>query len=194
MKISPDQNSRAEAMWRIISQRVDFRKKRVIDLGCGTGDFLWRPIIAGARLVRGYDLDTEKCQFIYEVLSDTSETIISVATQDINSWVVRDEGFSGQDTFDIAFCFSVLPYLDDVPATLKWMSKNFPLCLIECQYNGDGPGLSNIGADKGMMQLLLNSGFHSATAIGKTYVEGRKFSDGQDVYRTIWLCETKKNE
>lgn len=190
MKIPPDQNTRAEAVWRIISQNVDFRNKRVIDLGCGTGDFLWRPIIAGARQVRGFDIDLSKNQYCHEEIRTTSEIVYTTAIQNINSWVLRNEKFDGSETKEIAFCFSVLPYLDDVPATLKWMANNFPLCLIECQYADDGPGLPNIGGDRGMMQYLLNNGFNRAVALGKTMVKDRFYPNGKQVYRTIWKCQT----
>ena len=183
MQIPPDKNSRAEAMWRIISQRVDFRGKRVIDLGCGTGDFLWRAYVAGAREVIGVDTEYSKIKHIKNF--DRPE--ISFAHDDIDISVQIKENWFGQD---IAFCFSVLPYLNDVPATLKWMSSNFPLCLIECQYHGDGPGLKNIGGDRGMMQLLISNGFDSAEPIGQTRIEGRLYA-GMPVHRTIWLCETK---
>lgn len=191
MQIPPDQNTRAEAMWRIISQRVDFRSKRVIDLGCGTGDFLWRPVIAGAKTVMGGDIDLYKPPCKYWWITKT-EVLVALTFLDINSAIRGDFEEVINGLFDIAFCFSVLPYLDDVPATLKWMSSNFPLCLIECQYAGDGPGLPNIGADKGMMQLLFSNGFDSAIPLGRTYPEDRTFSNGEPVYRTIWLCETKE--
>lgn len=191
MQIPPDQNTRAEAMWRIISQRVNFRGKRVVDLGCGTGDFLWRAYIAGADIIDGIDVEN---RITLELINDNEVPYHNIFFYlgDIEEIVRKPSKNFNIQLGDIALCFSVLPYLDDVPATLKWMSTNFSLCLIECQYAGDGPGLKNIGGDKGMLQYLLSNGFDSVEAIGKTYVKDRKFSSGERVYRTIWLCETKE--
>lgn len=186
--IPADKNTRAEAMWRIISQEVDFRKKRVIDFGCGTGDFLWRAYVAGAEHVIGIDNKTEVETIFVDDGEDYTEGIIRMRTG-INlffSWDIDEEINKAPNdyinSFDIALCFSVLPYLSDIPATLKWMSANFSLSIIEAQYN---PEPYNVGvlSDTGMAQLLLNNGFDTIEPIGKTYVEIR------DVYRTIWKCE-----
>ena len=60
MQIPTDTNTRAESMWRIISQRVDFRQKSVVDLGCGHGEMLWRCYLAGAEEVRGIEREWKK--------------------------------------------------------------------------------------------------------------------------------------
>ncbi len=185
MRIPQDRNTRAEAMWRIISQRVDFRGKRVIDLGCGTGDFLWRAYVAGAEMVVGFDKSISRTRQIRQAVEELSSLFVyHDKIEDLMEIKSIDH--------DIAMCFSVLPYLDDIPATMKWMAKNFPICLIECQYNGDGPGLSNIGSDTGMAQYLINEGeFNQVIPIGKTLVEGRKNPDGNPVFRTIWMASVE---
>lgn len=190
MKIPEDRNTRAEAMWRIISQRVDFRNKRVIDLGFGTGDFLWRAYVAGADMVIGFDKDVRRIERTRAELGLETSKQKDTLSHAVSVWADTIEELMKTNVMshDIALCFSVFPYLTDIPATLKWMAKNFPVCLIECQYDGDGPGLSNIGGDRGMMQYLLNEGgFSQAIPLGKTRVEGRKYSDGSPVFRTIWM-------
>lgn len=175
MKIPEDKNTRAEEMWRPISQNVDFRNKNVVDLGCGHGDMLWRVYIAGANMVTGLDEESlAKTNYdginIYFHQGDI-EAIIKDAKKDLN--ILNN---------DIAMCFSVLPYLDDIPATIKWMAENFDLSLIEAQYDSE-PFNVGVVSDRGMAQLLLNNGFSDVEPIGKSYVDYRK------VYRTIWRCE-----
>lgn len=182
MQIPPDKNTRAEAMWRIVSQHVDFRGKRVIDLGCGTGDFLWRAYIAGAT-VQGIDIHDAR---LFDPIWVKGEnlSINAYLKMDMNKSFVYE--FSAG--YDIAMCFSVLPYLDDIPAILRRMSKNFELCLIEAQY---APEPYNVGvvSDRGMAQLLLNNGFTDVESLGTTVVEGR-FNEvsGKAIERTIWMC------
>ncbi len=170
MIIPPDQNERAELMWRAISREVDFRRKKVVDLGCGTGDFLWRAWLAGARDVLGIDREMKTN------IQDENDNI-KVMLWDINN-------YPGKSLFDrdIAMCFSVLPYLDNPAATVKWMSDMFPLCIIEAQYEPEPYCLKRIGGDTGMTQFLLDNGFHKVRPIGKTYIDIR------DTWRTIWVC------
>ncbi len=177
MIISEDKNTRAERMWSIISRNVDFRRKRVIDLGCGTGDFVWRCLIAGAQQVMPIDIDTSKFSMDF-LQSVPNEYTVNLNSSNINEWVKEDR----QIHFDIAMCFSVLPYLDDIPATIQWMAITFDLSLIEAQYD---PEPFNVGvvSDRGMAQLLLDNGFNDVEPIGKSYVDYR------DVWRTIWRCE-----
>ena len=84
--------------------------------------------------------------------------------------------------YDIGICFSVLPYLKKPASFLYKMKKLCELCLIECQYDGDGPGFSFIKSDATMAAYLYGVGFREIVPIGKTYVEGR------NKYRTIWMC------
>lgn len=172
MKIPEDKNTRAEIMWRNISRHVDFRNKRVIDLGCGTGDFIWRAYVAGARFVVGVErTNNDRLRLL------KNEGFCSIVESDINK-----HNINFTKPFDIAMCFSVLPYLDDIPATIRWMAENFDLSLIEAQYD---PEPFNVGvvSDRGMAQLLLNNGFKDVEPIGKSYVDYR------DQWRTIWRCE-----
>lgn len=161
-----DVNKRAVDMWKIISQEIDFRKKFVIDLGCGYGEFLWRAEIAGASVVVGVDKE--------------NKTGVPILNFDLND--PKRVGFF--NSFDIAFCFSVLPYLDDISETLWWLTDTFPLCLIEAQYE---PEPYNIGVsnDADMKRLLLLH-FNKVKPIGHTIVQIKERGYPR---RTIWRCE-----
>ena len=183
MIIPPDQNKRAELMWRAISREVDFRRKKVIDLGCGTGDFLWRTWIAGARFTWGIERNYAVIKPFFEDTLDEEgkrpySSQITIGIQDLNT--MRGELIVD---YDIAMCFSVLPYLDDPAKTVQWMSDMFPLCIIEAQYEPEPYCMKRIGSDTGMTQFLLDNGFHKVRPIGKTYIDIR------DTWRTIWLCQ-----
>jgi len=164
-----DYNTRANDMWRPISQAVNFRKKRVIDLGCGYGDFTWRAHIAGAKWVKGID---EVELFV----SSTKD--IELMNIDINELVKGSVIILAQA--DICMCFSVLAYLNDIPATLQWMADNFKISLIEVRYEPE-PFNTGISNDEQMLNLLLRH-FEYAKPLGRTHVVDR------DAYRTIWMC------
>lgn len=184
MNIPPDVNTRAEAMWRIISQQVNFRKKSVIDLGCGHGEMLWRAYVAGAREVQGIDKDWSKISWVGDRLEGDGGTNVianvDASLENLNTAI--NESWFG---YDIAMCFSVLPYLDDIPATLQWMASHFELCLIEAQYE---PEPYNIGvkSDEEMFSFLRDNGFEIVVNLGKTYVEIR------ETHRTIWACSARR--
>lgn len=187
MNIPPDVNTRAEDMWRIISQKVDFRNKNVLDIGCGHGEMLWRAFVSGADYVEGIDINVVQLKEFHPVSYRTNFDI-RVSKKDINEIVlIYDKSghtLEWLNDFDIAFCFSVLPYLANIQLTLKWMSHNFPLCLIEAQYI---PEPYNIGVeDDYAMHSLLLEHFKYVQLLGKTYVKIR------DTYRTIWSCSNNE--
>jgi len=201
MKLPPLHNTRAPAQWAIISKYIDFAGKTVLDLGCGYADILFQCKEAGARECIGID-------------KGTSEKVLNIAT----NWLFEDIGFADFDLnneldqipqapvkqshikpWDVIICFSVLPYLDNALAILGWIKAHSEIALIECQYDGDGPGsvpwLSHrIGPDLNeyqkppkdddeMKDILAGVGWQSIEPIGKTLVEGR------NMWRTIWLCK-----
>lgn len=178
----PLYNKRAGQMWDIISAHVDFSGKRVIDLGCGHGDLVFRAAAAGARWVQGFDIDADciddceqRARPLYEKLH------VGFHNKDFTEieWA----------PCDIIICCSVLPYLRNPGDFINKMAYSTPVSIIECQYNGDGPGLLHIDNDGEMEWWLMqqsigtSNGWSTVTAIGKTYVEGR------DKWRTIWMCE-----
>lgn len=184
MKIPPDVNTRAEEMWRIISQEVDFRKKRVIDLGCGHGEMLWRAYVAGAEIVVGVDKNIEKDNLAQYpsspmMMAELVDTPVWKCKADINMLLNTP---SSDCNYDIGFSFSVLPYLGNFNYAIQWMASAFKVSIIEAQY---APEPHNVGvaSDRGMTQLLVNNGFKEVKPLGKTYVDIR------ETYRTIFECK-----
>lgn len=190
MKLPPIHNSRAPQQWEIISQHVGFAGKTVLDLGCGYGDILFRCRVAGAIEVWGCEQNEIICQYIWQ-----QEKQLRVAQTDIAKWILQNT----LPLWDIIICFSVLPYLDNAVDTLNWMKAHSEIALIECQYDGDGPGsvpwLSRrVGPDLNeyqkppkdddqMREILAGIGWQSIEPIGKTLIEDRQ------KWRTIWLCQ-----
>ena len=105
-----------------------------------------------------------------------------------------DENAPWSMDYDVIICFAVLPYLKYPLTILEWIRERSKVGLIECQYDGDGPGTemrfplginfpSTITDDRMMKYYLSQIGWQSVEAIGKTWVEDR------NMYRTIWRCE-----
>lgn len=173
-------NIRALEMWEQISEHVVFRNKSVIDLGCGYGDLLvyaWQG--GGAFSITGVDHDKDNlsiCLEKFECFLDNPR--YSLIKEDLDFWSPP----SGEE-FDIAICTSVLPYLMNPHWLLKWMSSNVDISIIECQYEGDGPGM--ISGDK-HMHAWLSRYWGSVKEIGYTVVGYR------NAKRTIWLCKNER--
>lgn len=166
-------NNRAPRMWEQITEHVDFNDKSVVDLGCGTGDFLFRSIKSGASSVVGYDIDeltareaTRNCK--------KEGCVVHVSVQDVST-------LSDDVQYDIGIFFSVLPYVANPVKVLDWMSRNVEISLIECQYSGDGPGPKNLYDDLDMKNFL-NLFWDDIEVIGRTKLKIR------DAKRTIWKC------
>lgn len=158
-------NTRSPKQLEIIRKHVDFKGKRVIDLGCGYGDITRGAVDDGAAHVVGVDKDGT-------ILNSTANRYITHVAADI-------EDYKPSNDYDVAICFSVLPYLKDPMRFLERMSRLADKSLIECQYVGDGPGF--VRDDAEMKEILLTF-WNTALPIGKTEVAYR------NVERTIWLC------
>jgi SAM-dependent methyltransferase len=164
-------NTRSPEQWEIISRHVDFKGKTVLDLGCGKGDILFRAFEAGAQ-VTGIDNNPEQIRYIKDAMPE-----VNVAVDDIAFMIM-------QSKVDIIICFSVLPYLKLPSNMLLWINFHSDVALIECQYAGDGPGLSFLKGNNDMRAWLLEAGqFEKVQVIGHTFVEGRNKN------RFIWMCE-----
>lgn len=154
-------------MWNIITSHVNFQGKKVIDLGYGYGDFLKKAWDSGATTVVGID----------QVDSGDFDN------PHINTILAGIEAYPFDTSrYDIAICFSVLPYLHDPTELLIRIKKCADVSLIECQYDGDGPGFPWIHDDLDMRKWLDMIGWREITAIGKTHTRIR------NAERTIWLC------
>lgn len=162
-------------MWEQITKYVDFTGKSVIDLGCGTGDFLYRALKSGAAWVVGVDADPFTARQARETCKENGVRAL-ILVEDIANMPDDSE-------YDIALCFSVLPYVSNQVSVLRWMSKCAKTSIIEMQYAGDGPGPPNITDDLDMLNYL-SLFWDKPTVIGSTDVVIRP------ARRTIWRCET----
>ena len=161
-------------MWRHISREIDFREKYVLDVGCGYGDFLWRAYVAGAEKVWGMDKEKK--------FSCHNENIVFV-NEDIEYFSTFGPS-KAQPEPDVAFCFSVLPYIDDQVALLRQLSF-IQECVVEFQYKPE-PYCVRVQTDD-EAEKLLSKHWAYVKNIGKTYVEERRVS------RTLWYLTGGKH-
>lgn len=179
-------NKRANEIWEIVTSRVDFRGKTVVDIGCGPGDFVRLALKSGAKHVTGIDMD-------YAILLDAGGALkaerwkpdkdYTLLCEDINELVADDTWQEWQA--DIALCFSCLPYLKYYGRSLGWIGKMArDLALIESQYHMDGPGPTFLKNDSDMGWLLSNH-WKEVEKIGSTDVVIRPAA------RSIWMCKQR---
>lgn len=183
-------NNRSPEMWSYIERYVNdvlpdgFKNKMVIDLGCGFCDLAIFAAQAGASVFA-----VEKDSGVFErtetrlhagARSDRRLLRVTIVQNDVDTFTARDYG---PPVVDIAFCTSVLPYLQKPDQCLKWLATYIPISIIECQYAGDGPGFKHIRNDVAM-KAWLNEFWPTdgIKIIGNTFVPGR------DKVRTIWGC------
>ena len=170
-------NIRSPQQWAIIQSAVAFEGKTVLDLGCGYGDLLLLAGAAGADIC-GVEQDFDALEALALQLGEFNAILFNSSIEDF----CRSR--SRAATWDVIICFSVLPYLRDPIQTLRWIESHSNIALIECQYDGDGPGPNFLKTDADMQDWLTFCGLTKSTAIGQTLVEGR------DRWRTIWLCQS----
>lgn len=161
-------NSRAQKQFEILTKKVDFLNKTVIDLGCGHGDILFMSSISGASSCVGVDYNQSIVN--QNKLKNTGN--VSFVHQSIEEFIAKN----ASAYFDVSVCFSVLAYLSSPESVVNWMKSHSKIAFIESQYNGDGPGFLQIHNDY-QMQKWIGSG----DWIGETYIEGR------DRWRSIWM-------
>jgi SAM-dependent methyltransferase len=159
-------NTRSPAQWAVLDAVMDFKGKYVLDAGCGYGDLISFAQDAGATVL---GVEHNK-----EIASVARESGVDVVCKDINIFME-----SLRTHCDIAFCFSVLPYVP-VPSTLRNLSEIADVTFIEAQLYGDGPG--NFGSEDDLRETLLQY-WNTVTRIGETEVKIR------NTIRAIWMCE-----
>ena len=174
-------NQRAKKIWKQVLKKQKFQKKTVIDIGCGPGDFMRLALGAGAKHVYGVDSDFVMAIEAWSQLKAAGFTSdqVSISSGSIEDMMARENAM----IFDVAICFSALPYFKSMEDVLKWMMNNSVVSLIECQYYGDGPGPANISDDGDMKDLLEKTGWDKVEKIGETDVVIRPAK------RSIWRCE-----
>ena len=174
-------SSRAQEMWKFISSTVDFEGKLVVDIGCGYGDFALLAATHGAERVDAIDVNPG----ILNHASNRSNGMYPIKFKRIDA----ENAPLPQGTYDVGFCFSVLPYTKKPQRLVRRMAHACTICLIECQYSGDGPGYHFLKGDEDMKMWLLSSAdFKTVSPIGSSLVEGR------DKRRTIWLCSLQEGK
>lgn len=173
-----DHNQRAEKLWETIEGQAEWEGARVVDLGCGHGDMLWRACKAGAGMVLGIDQDIDA---LHGCLNRKRHYGVEFGILGfrLEYWLRNDLDMK---QFDIAICFSVLPYLNmDYQETLRAVSKITSTLFLEVQYWGDGPAKPTF-IDDGDARTMLNRFFPEVEAIGGTVVKHGAHT------RTVWKC------
>ena len=168
-------------MWKQIQKKQSFQNKRVIDIGCGPASFMLLALESGAEFVLGVERDFTIAYLATQALSEKGYNHPSRC----EIWASKIEDAIGDDWeehFDIAMCFSALPYFDYPEQVLTWMHNNAEVSLIECQYSDDGPGLKTLSDDGDMKDWLRYVGWKSVKKIGETDVVIRPAK------RSIWRC------
>jgi len=177
-----NRNKRAAEMWGYINESVDFEDMTVLDLGAGYGDLMRYALDADAVFVVGVEHDYVTAAYADSMLHThgMSTDNYAVIVEDIDRLVRKgDPTFRG---FDIVICNSVLPYLEQPREALEWICKNSHIAIIECQYDGDGPGPEGISSDEDMESVLRLAGWKHVEKIGWTDVMIRPAK------RSIWKC------
>ncbi|MHC4412778.1 MAG: methyltransferase domain-containing protein [Planctomycetota bacterium] len=195
-------NRRADEMWTFIEpllarlagepaslQREPHKRLAgldVIDLGIGYGDFMLKSLQSGADFVLGTDINKENMEFAFSRLVRSGyRGYFRILESDLNR--KSDRAMLFQLSFDVGICTSVLPYLDFPDDLLFMMSEYCTISIIECQYHGDGPGLSHIRDDNDM-QEWLGRYWHTVQKIGQTELDIRPAS------RSVWACAIPNRE
>jgi SAM-dependent methyltransferase len=174
-------------MAKVIEAGYRFNGKRIVDFGCGYGDMMNHALRGGAWYVLGVDKDQGVINTAAKKCNQHPGKHHSLYRGNFEDEGVFDNaldicrGLGKEGKLDTAFCFSVLPYLEDATWFVNRLRENFKDVFIECQYIEDGPG--KFARDDGeMSQWLRDRGFDIAMHLGRTFVKDR------NKYRSIWRC------
>jgi 2-polyprenyl-3-methyl-5-hydroxy-6-metoxy-1,4-benzoquinol methylase len=174
-------NTRAPQICEIVTQAVDFTGKKVLDLGCGYGDLMICAARAGASAVSGIDHMPTVTSIARSNIAEAGLGHICLVYNPMDIDKLAAFTIPMFQDIDIVFCFSVLPYLRNIPGVAGWMRKMFKMAFFEIQSEGDGPGLEFLGNDD-IVFRFLNYYWDNVAIIGQTLVKDR------NKYRTIWMC------
>lgn len=179
-------NLRADNMAKIVNNVYRFNSKRVVDFGCGYGDMMNTALLGAAWYVLGVDKNMGAIGIASRKCQNHPSKHHSFYRGDFENEGVFDNildmmEFGPGEKLDAAFCFSVLPYLEDPVLFVNRLRENFKDVFIEAQYIGDGPG-NFVRDDKEMSKWLRSCGFDVAMHLGQTFIEDRS------KYRSIWRC------
>lgn len=183
-------NIRSDLMFEIIKDNLPFRdgfkNKSVIDLGCGYGDLLALSLRAGAASVVGVDASPESIRAASKKLANLASKLNNVDYRirqaDIN--VEANNLYKLFGKYDIAYCTSVLPYIENREEVLEYLSRHAFVTFLEIQYHGDGPGLSKT-PDEQSAKEWFEEYWVKVKRIGSTYT-GRVPRSERDIWRCIY--------
>jgi SAM-dependent methyltransferase len=180
--------------WERISKLVDFKSKKVLDLGCSDGYFSCKSLEAGAKQVSGIDLDRlriEKANFIKSVYNYTN---IDFSVRDVYKIDLDKE------RYDLILCLGLLHRIPDMNKLLKKIS-NTKILVIEtkiydtdeakCKWGGGDSksnqynNLYNIPSFNYLKLILKLYGFTDI----KTDIDKR---DQNNYKRGLLICSRKR--
>jgi SAM-dependent methyltransferase len=163
-----------------IAANENFRGASVLDLGCGYGDLLLGSAFAGAVDITGVDQNLYCLDIARRKIAKLMPTGVRFRFlfMDIDIRSVLGNSLSW---YDIAFCTSVLPYLENREMVLSFLSARSSTTFVEMQYYGDGPGPADIKNDNDMRDMLCKH-WSEVEKIGETRT-GRT-----PPTRSIWKC------
>lgn len=153
--------------------------KRVVDIGASAGYYTFLAAASGAKRAVAVETDTKAAHIIAavaEMYGFANVEVVNGPFEKIRLQLRR---------FDIAFAFSVLPYLGKAdPALLRKvladMANYVGVSFIEM---GDGgSGLDWCKGDDQFFDLFQEAGFAEVTRTGEM------FSSHTNTYRTLWRC------
>lgn len=106
--------------WEYIRKHVDFKGKRLLELGCNMGLLSMHAKLSGATCCLGVDSDKDIIQAA-RLASRTLETDVEYRQQDLNDSSPWEDELKG---FDIVSCLSVLHWMKDKQRVWSFLSKH----------------------------------------------------------------------
>lgn len=174
-----DHNKRSAALWALIEPEFDWRGKRVVDLGCGHGDMLWRIKQAGAKRVTGVENGRVAIAAAWKTIKHM-QVDVRLASVNLDRWLLSKR----KGRYDAVLCLSVLPYLwVNYHEALKGIRECAPVLFFEVQCIGDGPG-KEVNNDDDIRALLMQY-YNNVDILGHTMAKG-------EYPRAVWHCSIRK--